>query len=227
MSTTNIIADISIPAEDFVLGQLLENASEASIRLEQIVPLQSDIIPLFWVSDGDEMNIESTLQDHPQIKDVQSLTDTADEELFEVQWHPGSNGIIQALIETNAWLLEAEGTAEEWEFRVRFPTHDEITAFNKIVTENGIPVTLRQLYNPTLPEEQSALSSKQRQAIEQAYRHGYFNVPRDSTTTDLADRMAISDSAYSQRLRRGLSTLVRETLMREDAASTSSDRSSN
>jgi predicted DNA binding protein len=178
MSTTNIIADITIPAESFALGQILDEFPEVSIRLERIVPLQSEIIPLFWVSDGEEAAIKTTLKRHPHTNIVQSLTTAEDEELFEVRWEPDINGLLGAMIETDARLIEAEGTADEWEFRLRFPSHNALTTFNQAVTDAGIPVTLRRLYNPTLPEQEDASpSAKQRAAIEHAYHQGYFEVP--------------------------------------------------
>jgi hypothetical protein len=214
MSTTNIIADITIPTDSFALGQILDEFPEVSIRLERIVPLQSEIVPLFWVSDGEEATIKATLEEHPHTNIVQSLTTAENEELFEVRWEPDINGLIGAMIETNARLLEAEGTADNWEFRLRLPSHDALTMFNQAVTDAGIPVTLRRLYNPTLPEQETASpSAKQRAAIEAAYHQGYFEVPREHTVAELADMLEISDQAYSQRLRRGLATLVAETLL--------------
>ena len=221
MPPTQIIAAITIPADSFALGQILEAFPNVTIRLERIVPLQSEIIPLFWVSGGDESAIKATLEDHPHTKVVQSLTTAGDEELFEVRWLPDINGIIRAMIETEARLLEAEGTAEQWEFRLRFTTQENLTAFNQAVTSAGIPLTLQRLYNPTVPDENTSLSAKQREAIEQAYHAGHFNVPRDSTTAELADMLDISDQAYSQRLRRGLTTLVEETLLADQTAGNS------
>jgi predicted DNA binding protein len=224
MSTTQIIANLAIPADSFALGQILEEYPDVSVRLERIVPLQSEIIPLFWVSDGDGTAIKATLEEHPHTKIVQSLTTAADEELFEVRWEPDINGLIGAMIESNVRLLEAEGTGEEWEFRLRFTSQDDLTAFNQAVTDAGIPVTLRRLYNPTQPEqESSSLSAKQRAAIEQAYHQGFFEVPRETTAAELGDILEISASAYSQRLRRGLATLVGQTLLADDTANAHTD----
>lgn len=218
MTEKSIIVDITIPAESFELGRIFEDIPGISVQLERTVPLQSEPLPLFRVADGDEAAIKAALQDHSQIKRVRLLMTTeTGEKLFEVRWQPGLNGLIRAMIETNARLLKAEGNADEWKFRLRFATNEDLTAFNQAATDNGIPLTLQQLYNPTEPDEQSPISDKQRDAIEQAYRRGYFNVPRDSTVADLAGTMDISDSAFSQRLRRGLSTLIRKTLISDDA----------
>lgn len=220
MEDTNIIVDITIPAESFELGRILTDHPGITVRLERIVPLQSEVIPLLWVANGNGTAIEADLQDHSQIEFVRSLTPADEEELFEVRWKPDFNGLIRAMVDADARMLKGEGTAEGWEFRLRFTTHEDLTAFNQTVTDQGIPLTLQQLHNPTDPDERAPLSVKQREAIKHAYRRGYFNVPRDSTVSDLAASMEISDSAFSQRLRRGLSTLVQETFFSNGADST-------
>lgn len=216
MADANIVVDITIPAESFELGRIFSEFRDLSVRFERIVPLRAELLPLLWVANEDRSEIKAALEEHPQTEHVQSITTANDEELFEVGWQPDLNGLIRTMIETDARLLKAEGTAEEWEFRLRFATHEDLTAFNQAVTDQGIPLLLRQLHNPAESTDQSPLSSKQRETIEQAYHCGYFNVPRDSTVTDLADSMEISDSALSQRLRRGLSVLVRESLISEE-----------
>ena len=211
-----VIADIAIPSGEFELGQVFNEHPDITIDLERIVPLGDTVIPLFWVTNGNPDAIESTLLDSPHTEIARNLTDAGERVLFEVRWNFATNGIIQPLIDTNARVLEATGNAEEWEFRIRFSTQEDLNQFNRTVTDKGIPVTLRHLYNPVPPEEQSPISDEQREAITEAYRRGYFNVPRDVTAADLAKKFKVSDSALSERLRRGLSTVVRETVIPEE-----------
>lgn len=211
-----VIADITVPASAFELGRVLDEFPEIQIDLERIVPLHDSIIPLFWITGGDDGKIKATLQQDSQVNDVTELTMADEQTLFEVQWSPNIDGIIQALINSEAKILEATGTADEWEFRLRFSTHEDLSRFNMALTEENIPVTLRHMYNPTLPREESPISPEQDEAIRTAFEGGYFEVPRGSTVSELAAEMGISDSAFSQRLRRGLSTVVGERLFADE-----------
>jgi len=208
-----VIADITIPSEEFELGRVFEQHPDITIDIERIVPLGDAVIPLFWVTNGNPEAIQSTLLDSPHTEIVRDLTDAGERVLFEVRWNLDIDGIIQPLIDTSARVLEATGNTEEWEFRIRFSTQEDLNEFNQTATNKGIPVTLRHLYNPTPPEEQSSLSDEQRKAITEAYRRGYFNIPRDVTAANLAEEFEVSDSALSERLRRGLSTVVRENVI--------------
>jgi len=49
------------------------------------------------------------------------------------------------------------------------------------------------------------LTPAQEEAVETAYRMGYFAVPRDATASEAADRIGISKSAFLERLRRAQS----------------------
>jgi predicted DNA binding protein len=211
-----VIADIAIPSGEFELGRVFNEHPDITIDLERIVPLGDTVIPLFWVTNGNPDAIESTLLDSPHAEIARNLTDAGERVLFEVRWNFDDDGIIQPLIDTNARVLEATGNAEEWEFRIRFSTQEDFNQFNRTVTNKGIPVTLRHIYNPVPPDEQSPLSDEQRKAITEAYRRGYFNIPREVTAADLAKEFEVSDSALSERLRRGLSTVVRETVIPDE-----------
>lgn len=216
-----VIVDISIPADAFPLGRVLEEYPDVEIELERLVPLREAIIPLFWVNDGDTDAIETTLRDDPMTDSVKQLTRTDARVLYEIQWSPDIDGLVQLLIETDARILEAEGTANVWDFRLQFGSRKDLSAFRDACEAHDIPLTLRRLYNPALPEEDGQLSGPQYEALVAAYRGGYFEVPRGTTMGSIADRFGISDSAVSQRIRRGTAALIAETLVKnytEDTA---------
>lgn len=208
-----VIVDISIPADAFPLGRILGEYPDVEIELERLVPLSDAIIPLFWVDTGNADRIEATLDDDPLTNRVRQLTQTDSRVLYEVQWDTDINGLIDALQQTNARILEAEGTAEVWDFRLQFQTRNALARFRDACETHDISLTLRRLYNPSLPEEDSQLSGPQYEALVTAYEHGYYEIPRGSSMGELADKFGISDSAFSQRLRRGTGALIAETLL--------------
>lgn len=57
-----------------------------------------------------------------------------------------------------------------------------------------------------------ALTTKQRRALEMALRNGYYERPRDIDLGALANRLEISKSAVSQRLRSAERKLVEDAL---------------
>lgn len=208
-----LIVDISVPAEAFPLGRVLQEYPEVEIELERLVPLREAIVPLFWIEGGDPTAIEETLTNDSLTKRVQQLTKTGDRYLYEVRWDPDIDGLLGVFLNTEAQILQAEGTADVWDFRLQFRSRDSLVEFRQACEKQDIPLTLRRLYNPSVPEDNGRLTDNQYEALVSAYEKGYFEVPRATSMDELAAEFGISDSALSQRIRRGTSALIAETLM--------------
>lgn len=67
------------------------------------------------------------------------------------------------------------------------------------------------------------LTRGQREVLVAAMERGYFEVPRRASLVDLGESLDISDSAASQRLRRGLSELISSTLLSEPSLAETMD----
>ncbi len=61
-------------------------------------------------------------------------------------------------------------------------------------------------------ETTAALTEPQREAIAEAYRQGYYDVPREISLEELANELDISHQALSERLRRANRVLAGEQL---------------
>lgn len=213
-----IIADITLPAVTLPLGRVLQSFPDATIELERVVPLGRPIIPFLLIEGEDLAAIEASLRDHHQVERVDVQTTSETEALFDIQWSPDADGLVAALLNANATILNARGTAESWDFRLRFAAHEDLSTFNMTLTESGVPVTLRRIHHTPF-EEAAPMSSVQRETLLSAYREGYFQVPRRINQADLAAELEISDSALSQRLRRGVAKLIETGLLSEDQRS--------
>lgn len=211
-----VITDIAVPADQFALGMLFEAYPDIHIELERIVPLRAGVIPLFWVEGGKREAIEETLRADALVEDARLLTQMNGRYLFEIRWTPGVNSLVQPLIETRADVLRAEGNTDEWEFRLQFSDREHLGSFRDRCLENDVSIELRRLYNPHTPSGEEALTAEQYDIISTAYEHGYWDIPRGITLGKLATLIGISDNAASQRLRRGMRSLVESFLSADD-----------
>lgn len=209
-----VIADITVPASAFELGRLLDAYPTVRVELERIVPLRDTVIPLFWVTTTDYDEILETLNESPLTEEARFLTSDENRSLFEVRWTSDVDGLVTALVSTEAKMLEGSSTGEGWDFRLQFRDHDDLKEFREIAEGAEIPIILRRIYNPNFPRDESVLSTEQSEALMYAYEQGFFEVPRRTTVSELADHFGISDNAFSQRVRRGLSSLIYETMVR-------------
>lgn len=210
----SVIAEISIEADDIEFGRVLSGDFE--LELERIIPMGSGgVIPLIWLNTGDPDAFETKVREYEGTKKIRQLVSVDDQFLYQVEWTPDMNGFLTALKECNVYVLEGEYDDGVWEFRLRFTSRDELVGFTERLTANLIPVRLDRIYNPGPPVESPPISERQRKTVERAYRHGYFEVPRKTTLGELAEEEGISDSAYSQRLRNGLASVIEGALLSE------------
>lgn len=205
------IVDLSVPAEDFELGQLVLGHPGMRVELERIVPLKEGVLPFFWVSGGTPDSVEETLLSSPDVESVERLTELEDETLYQVWWSPNIDGFVESLVTTGGTVLEGGGTDTEWTFRLRFPDHESLSTFGDACEQKEIQLNIRSVYNPHPPEVESSLTPAQRQTLRIAFDKGYFEVPRRVTLPELATEFDVSKQAVSQRLRRGLNNLLSDT----------------
>ena len=210
----SVIADFSIPAEQFALGHLLEVRPGVQVRLESMVPTGETMIPYFWVEDPDIEAVEEALLESTYVEEASIVDRVGDEALFRVVWAEDVNGIIETITETESVILEGNGHGDNWTFELRFPEYDALSQFYHSVVEKDISITLENVHNPIDQSgpQPNVVTDEQGEALQTALEEGYFAVPREITLVELADQLGISDSAVSQRIRRGLTKLLTTNL---------------
>lgn len=206
----SVIADFSVPADQFALGHLLEVRPGVQIRLESMIPTGQSVIPYFWVRSPDVEAVEDALRESDIVDEVQLVDRVGEETLFRVTWSAEVNGVIGSIQDADSVILGGSGHGDHWSFQLRFPGNDALSTFYRTVVEKGIDLELEGVHNPLESSEppELQLTDEQREALVVALDEGYFEVPRETTLVELAENLGISDSAVSQRIRRGLTKIL-------------------
>ncbi|AGN02064.1 putative DNA binding protein [Salinarchaeum sp. Harcht-Bsk1] len=216
-----VIAHLRIPADSFELGRILELESGTTAELENMVPLGERAVPFFSVSEEVRADFEANVQDHPSVDRIVEVTRHEEERLYSLDWNVGRDVFFQGIVELDGQLLSAAGTAGTWEFEIRFPTHETLSEFQDYCASAHIDLEVGRIYNPTRPGTGIwyGLTAAQRDTLMRAVHGGYYSIPREMSTQDLAEQLGISDQAVTERLRRAIVGLVQNTLiaMEEDS----------
>ncbi|MFB6140738.1 MAG: helix-turn-helix domain-containing protein [Halosimplex sp.] len=210
----NVIADISVPADQFALGTLLEVRPGVEVRLETMIPTGGAMIPYFWVSNRDAPAVEASLEESPLVDEVLAVDETDDETLFRVRWAEGIDGLVETLTASEAVVLDGVGRGDDWSFQLRFDEHEALSTFYRTLTDKGIDVDIVGVHDPMEAADgrEFDLTAEQREVLVLALEEGYFSIPREITLVELADLLGVSDSAVSQRLRRALTKVLAATV---------------
>lgn len=100
------------------------------------------------------------------------------------------------------------------------PDHESLVSVLKLVSDASVPVQTEEIIRSASGEEMTVsidlglLTAKQREALVLALDEGYYERPRDADLATLADRLGITKSAVSQRLRTAELKLVESALAR-------------
>ncbi|AWB28324.1 helix-turn-helix domain-containing protein [Halococcoides cellulosivorans] len=114
----------------------------------------------------------------------------------------------------SAVFLDGTRTRDCWRFRIQFPDENSFQRYVEYCDEH--PVTFRPTRlsrtDPATASERFGLTPGQRQLLSDAQERGFFEVPRECTLEELAVDAPVSHQALSERLRRGMGSLVESTL---------------
>lgn len=208
------IAEFRVAADAFPLGRVFDYLPDARIELERVVPTNEGTFPYFWVRGGDAETVSDVIEDDSALRSVTVVDDLDHHALFRAQWDEDEVGVVTAIRDVGVTLLSGVGTVEEWSFEIRAENADQLSAFQAYCRDNDVPMTLRRLH--TLAEMQTGrtydLSPEQHEALLLAFDEGYYDESRETTLEELAGRLGISRTAFSNRLRRGYRNLIGSTI---------------
>lgn len=211
----SVIADLTVSATEFELGRILKLDASERLELETMVPLGQEAVPFFLVHDQTRNTFEERVQDHPSVHQVQEIDRHDEERLYTLQWDTSSDHFFNAMAAAGAQLMTAEGSAMKWQFELRFPDHEALSQFHTLCDDARIDFELVRVYNPTKPSigPWYGLTEHQRRTLTRAVAGGYYSIPRQISTNDLAEEFDISDQAVTERLRRAIVTLTENALL--------------
>ena len=212
----SVLAEYETASPNLILCPTLEALPGATFELEDLYALEPNRpVAFVWVRCSDGHRLERALKRDETIDRFEHLGSRGTRRLYRLR-RSASNALpaSERWVSVGAQLLRAYGVDGRWDVRMRFPDRQAFTTYHAFLEESGATFDLHRLSNDAALSAATAdvLTSSQRDALKLAFERGFFDVPRDVTLGELAEELAISDQAVSERLRRGQARLVEEHL---------------
>lgn len=207
----SVHATVAVAPSEFVLGRTLTVAGDVRIELERVVPLEARLAPYLTVTAADPETVCDLVAAEPAVADAETVHRGDDEWVLCVRWGEHHSPLLAALSDADVACIEAVATHGTWHLTLRFHSHEGLAACYHRCVERDVRLTVERVRDAGDSRGSSgstALTSAQREALATAYESGYFAVPRNVTLAELAEHLGISDTAASQRLRRGMQNLL-------------------
>lgn len=211
----SLIAEFTVPAEQFVLYETLCEVPEMIVEIERVIAHEPDrLMPYFWTSNGDNQKFEAAAENDPSVEGLTKLDELDGAVLYRANWVQGVEAVVHAYTKTGAVLIDATGRNDQWELQLRFDTEDDVIRFKSYLDESDLSMDLDRLYQPSRPTSESSptLTETQRETIRAGLRSGYYEIPRETKPSELAEEFGISPQALSKRFRRAHRALAENAL---------------
>lgn len=210
----SVIIEISVPAEDFALGRVFGALRDLVVEVERLASHgREQVLPFLWVRGGETAAFEAAAADDPTVADLAAIEETEDAGLYVVHWAEDVAAFVDQVVDLNGVVMEAAAWEGEWRLTFRFPDEAEVDEFRSFLEERSLPYEVRRVYDEdAATHREYDLTPGQREILLVGLEMGFFEVPRDATLPELADRLGVSSNSASQRLRRATRNLVRNAL---------------
>jgi predicted DNA binding protein len=206
----SVIAEYTIEPPSY--AAVIRDAPEMRLIVKQIAAYDPETVSVTFWAEGDDFGVfETHLEQIETIKNIKILSEQIDgQQLYQIRI-PAAETTYWEWIQRGGVLLACTGTHGGLAIRMRFPDREAVAAYRKDCLNQEMPFNLTGLHSTDSPLEENhhVVTSAQHEIIVRAAEQGYFEVPRKVALCDLADRFDISDQAASERLRRGLSNLIK------------------
>jgi len=194
--------------EPINLPEVAPAVPNMELVIERWRPESDDELGLMLVAKGRNFDaLETALED---VENVVSVDMVADDSAARVYWVT----IVSRIYELSDFTLidgaishvriESDGIYVTGYLADR----EELFKIREFLTDLGLNMEVTRLEEVSGESRDSFLTEQQFEALFTAYEMGYFDVPKEATQAEVADRLDISPPALSERLKRGQQRLV-------------------
>ena len=215
MADGGIVAEVTLDHANLILRPTLKRAQDITVTPEYRTEVDGRQLLFCSVSGNDHSfdEFEDGLTDDPTIRDPVLVDRYPNRRVYRVELTERALTFTEKTAEIGGRVLEVSSCLDGWVVRFRLPDRDALVTFNEFCRENDISFHVNHLRTSDDDEDGLVgLTTKQQELLTVAYEEGYFNVPRGISQNELADRLGVSKSAVSQRLRRAMAELCEASL---------------
>ena len=211
----SITAKVHIEHEHLALVPTLQQLDGVKIRVitQGTTDPGSTSFP-FLIEYGDHEALEAMLESDVTVERFELIDRSGDTAIYYIEHTPKTKLISSVVTQENGFLVHTETKDGGWMVHLLLPDRAALNAIWEYARENEIELDIIEIYsNEDAGGESSyGLTDEQREALQLAFARGYFNEPRDTSLSEVAEEMELSSTAMSGRLRRGMRNLIAATI---------------
>jgi hypothetical protein len=200
-----------------LFGVALSESPATALEFEDGFPYSEDNLRLVVRAHAGDLDaFETGLHDDSYLGPVKLISAPGPTRVYRVllpRERPEAR-IYESLVGLDGYVIEGTCEDREWSFRLSFPDREAVVAFNERCVETDLKPMITSVHPVDDADDtcRYGLTEVQGETLLTALSAGYFDVPRRARLSDLAESLDVSDQAVSERIRRGTSRLVANTI---------------
>jgi len=210
------VVEGTLPAEEFALHHTLSTVPDLRVTCEPLVQNgEKSVMPLVWMRGAGRDVIDDALSDDSTVESVSHLSAFDDtNHLVQIAWVDRVRYLLEMVTNGKATILDIHSRNDRWYLRVLYPTREHFSQTHTFAMDHGLSFDVTSIRETEeKPDWRVGLTEGQREGLVRATQQGYFDVPRQMSLEGVADDCGVSHQALSERLRRGIGTLIEDTLL--------------
>lgn len=171
---------------------------------------------LVQVDHHDFEAVETALRADQTVRDPVKISSTGNHRLYRLTLteRGAEKDLLPVIIEVGGVQLNAVANAEGWQARIRVPNREAFEQIHQRCLDYNIGLTVDRIRWETEDgsHPKTGITDAQHEALATAVECGYLEIPRKCSLTDLAAELGVSESAASERVRRGIKKAVMQVV---------------
>lgn len=197
-----------------LLHETLRAVPDQEVTWVRNVQAEEGRTMLIWTTDYDVDEFEDALAADPTVRLRKQIADDR-QCLYQVEItdEGARTDLFPLLVDTASVVETATITADGWDCHFVFPDETALDEFFDTCRTRDIDFSIERIHRGyQLGTGETELTADQREALLTAVEAGYFDIPREADLAAIGDELGISDTAAGNRIRRGIKTLLRQSL---------------
>jgi len=212
--------EVTLP-EDVWVGQVTRTHPDATLSVLSVLPTEGGGVALVALRDDDAPSVVRDIDDADGVEEVELQRAAEDVREAIIRVETTDPRLLLPLLDSR---LPVEYPVEVTGGTARLTvagSRDRLSAFATALETMGMDYVVDYVHDAIDAED--LLTDGQRELLAAAIRAGYYDTPRETTLTELADQHGIAKSTASERLHRAEGKVIKR--FAEDALDIDPDRS--